>query len=61
MFLENLFPPIPSELIMSLRGFYMQEGQLQLIPVVIAGLLGSVLGALPWHGFACYWIFLGGS
>ena len=46
---------------MSLRGFYMQEGQLQLIPVVIAGLLGSVLGALPWHGFACYWIFLGGS
>ena len=49
MFLENLFPPI-------LRadhapgGFYVQQGQLQLIPVVLAGLLGTVLGALPWYG-----------
>ena len=50
MFLENLFPPIPSELIMPLGGFYVQQGQLQLIPVVIAGLLGTVLGALPWYG-----------
>ena len=44
MFLENLFPPIPSELIMPLGGFYVQQGQLQLVPVVIAGLLGTVLG-----------------
>ena len=50
MFLENLFPPIPSELIMPLGGFYVQQGQLQLIPVVLAGLLGTVLGALPWYG-----------
>ena len=50
MFLENLFPPIPSELIMPLGGFYVQQGQLQLIPVVVAGLLGTVLGALPWYG-----------
>ena len=28
----------------------MQQGQLQLIPVVLAGLLGTVLGALPWYG-----------
>ena len=26
MFLENLFPPIPSELIMPLGGFYVQQG-----------------------------------
>ncbi|MCP4952635.1 MAG: DedA family protein, partial [Proteobacteria bacterium] len=32
MFLENLFPPIPSELIMPLGGFYVQQGQLALIP-----------------------------
>ena len=50
MFLENLFPPIPSELIMPLGGFYVQQGQLQLLPVVLAGLLGTVLGALPWYG-----------
>ena len=50
MFLENLFPPIPSELIMPLGGFYVQQGQLDLVPVVLAGLLGTVLGALPWYG-----------
>ena len=50
MFLENLFPPIPSELIMPLGGFYVQQGQLQLLPVVLAGLAGTVLGALPWYG-----------
>ena len=50
MFLENLFPPIPSELIMPLGGFYVQQGQLELLPVVIAGLVGTVLGAFPWYG-----------
>jgi membrane protein DedA with SNARE-associated domain len=50
MFLENLFPPIPSELIMPLGGFYVRSGQLALVPVVLAGLLGTVLGALPWYG-----------
>ena len=39
--LENLFPPIPSELIMPLGGFFVQQGQLSLIPVVLAGLLAS--------------------
>tara|TARA_Y100001968_G_scaffold206309_1_gene189525 strand:+ start:636 stop:1295 length:660 start_codon:yes stop_codon:yes gene_type:complete len=50
MFLENLFPPIPSELIMPLGGFYVQQGQLHLLPVICAGLLGTVLGAFPWYG-----------
>ena len=50
MFLENLFPPIPSELIMPLGGFYVQQGQLELVPVVIAGVIGTVLGAFPWYG-----------
>ena len=34
MFLENLLPPIPSELIMPLGGFYVQQGQLDLVLVV---------------------------
>jgi membrane protein DedA with SNARE-associated domain len=37
-------------LIMPLGGFYVQQGKLALIPVVLAGLLGTVLGALPWYG-----------
>ncbi len=50
MFLENLIPPIPSELIMPLGGFYVHQGQLNFLPVVFAGLIGTVLGALPWYG-----------
>ena len=50
MFLENLIPPIPSEVIMPLGGFYVSQGQLDFVPVVIAGLIGTVLGALPWYG-----------
>jgi membrane protein DedA with SNARE-associated domain len=49
MFLENLFPPIPSELIMPLAGFTVAQGDMQLIPAVIAGVLGTVLGAFPWY------------
>ena len=50
MFLENLIPPIPSELIMPLGGFYVSQGQLDLLPVILAGLIGTVIGALPWYG-----------
>ena len=49
MLLENLIPPIPSEVILPLGGFLVQQGRLQLLPVVIACLAGTVLGALPWY------------
>ncbi len=49
MFLENLFPPIPSELIMPLAGFTVAQGKMEFIPAVIAGILGTVAGALPWY------------
>jgi membrane protein DedA with SNARE-associated domain len=49
MFLENLFPPIPSELIMPLAGFTVHEGQMEFIPAVVAGIFGTVIGALPWY------------
>ncbi|MUL35868.1 hypothetical protein BWI75_05765 [Gloeocapsopsis sp. AAB1 = 1H9] len=49
MFLENLFPPIPSELIMPLAGFTVARGQMQFIPAIAAGVLGTVIGALPWY------------
>lgn len=49
MFLENVFPPIPSEVIVPLAGFLASEGELTLMGVVIAGTAGSVLGALPFY------------
>ena len=50
MVLENVIPPIPSELIMPLAGFYVGQGKLNFVLVVLAGLLGTVVGALPWYG-----------
>ena len=49
MFVENVFPPIPSELIMPLAGFISTQGELSLAGVIAAGTLGSVLGALPLY------------
>ena len=63
MVLENVFPPIPSELIMPLAGFLAGQGRMSFPLAVLAGTAGSVLGALPlyalgrWVGQArlCRW------
>lgn len=49
MFLENLFPPIPSELIMPLAGFTVAKGDMNFLAAVIAGVVGTILGAFPWY------------
>ena len=49
MFIENVFPPIPSELIVPLAGFLVTKGQLTFVGVVLAGTFGSVLGSLPLY------------
>ena len=49
MFLENLIPPIPSEIIMPLGGFYVYQGSLNFYILVFSGLIGTVIGALPWY------------
>ncbi|MGF1537964.1 MAG: DedA family protein [Elainellaceae cyanobacterium] len=49
MFLENVIPPIPSEVIMPLAGFSVAQGKLGLVGVLVAGTVGSVAGALPWY------------
>jgi len=49
MFLENLFPPIPSELIMPLAGFTVAKGEMNFLVAVIAGVVGTILGAFPWY------------
>src|SRR4051812_45898301 len=49
MFLGNVFPPIPSELVMPLAGFTTAQGDLSMVGVIVAGTIGSLLGALPWY------------
>lgn len=49
MFLENVFPPIPSEYIMPLAGFMVMQDKFSLPGIIIAGTLGAVLGALPLY------------
>lgn len=53
MFLENVFPPIPSELVMPLAGYSAAQGDLSLVGVTLAGSLGSLAGAVFW--FAVGW------
>lgn len=52
MFLDNVFPPIPSEIIMPSAGYTASQGQLLLFGVIIAGSLGSLIAAalLYWIG-----------
>ena len=45
MFLDNVFPPIPSEIIMPSAGYSASQGQLILTGVIIAGCIGSLLAA----------------
>jgi len=48
-FLENVFPPIPSEVIMPLAGFKAAQGTLSLPLVIAAGTAGSLAGASVWY------------
>lgn len=52
MVFENVFPPIPSELIMPFAGYVSAEGTLSLPAVVIAGSLGSLAGVWFWYELA---------
>jgi membrane protein DedA with SNARE-associated domain len=48
--LENLFPPLPSEVILPFAGFAAASGRMDLIAVLLWTTAGSVLGALALYG-----------
>lgn len=48
--LENVFPPIPSEVILTFGGFMTTYTDLTIPGVVIAATLGSVIGAVILYG-----------
>ena len=51
MILENVFPPIPSEVIMGLGGIAVARGQMDLFTLVAVGTVGTVIGNYFW-----YWV-----
>ncbi len=48
MFLENVFPPIPSEVIMGLGGVGVARGTFSFWPLLLVGTVGSTLGNYVW-------------
>ncbi|MFZ4272614.1 DedA family protein [Streptomyces arboris] len=48
--LENLFPPLPSEIILPLTGFAASQGVLSLASALFWTTLGSVVGAVALYG-----------
>lgn len=50
MFLENVFPPIPSEIILPLAGSLTTKGDFSLAGITLVGMIGSVAGAWVFYG-----------
>jgi membrane protein DedA with SNARE-associated domain len=48
-FLENVFPPIPSEVVIPLAGFVSARGALRLEFVIAAASIGSMAGTTAWY------------
>ena len=49
MFLETVFPPIPSEIIMSIAGMAASQGKLGMAGVIASGTAGAMLGNIFWY------------
>ena len=47
--LQNLFPPVPSALILPLAGFLVGQGRFSFLPVLLAATTGSVSSALVFY------------
>ena len=49
MTLENVFPPIPSEVIMGFGGISVARGQMAMLPLVLWGTAGTTAGNIFWY------------
>ena len=52
--LENIIPPIPSEVILSFSGFISKYANLNLLLIIISSTLGSIIGALILYYLAYF-------
>jgi membrane protein DedA with SNARE-associated domain len=50
--LENVFPPIPSEIVLPFAGFVAQRGDASVVVMILVATLGSVVGAWILYGIA---------
>ncbi|HEX6146008.1 MAG TPA: DedA family protein [Acidimicrobiia bacterium] len=50
--LENLFPPIPSEVVLPLAGFVSAGGEASFLGMVLAATIGSMVGAFVLYGIS---------
>ncbi len=57
MFIETIFPPIPSEVIMALAGVHAAQNDVTLAGMIIAGTIGAMLGNGLWFLLA-WWLGL---
>ena len=48
--LENIFPPLPSELILPFAGFAAERGELNFVLAWVAATIGALAGALVLYG-----------
>lgn len=50
--LENVFPPIPSEIVLPFAGFVAQRGDGSVVVMILAATAGAVIGALVLYAIA---------
>ena len=55
MALENIFPPVPSEVIMGIGGVLVARGSLDYWPLLIVGTIGTTIGNYPWYWIGDKW------
>jgi len=49
LFIENIFPALPSEVVMPFCGYVAARGDMGLPGVIVSAVAGSMLGQLPWY------------
>ncbi|QKG71562.1 DedA family protein [Erythrobacter mangrovi] len=55
MALENIFPPLPSEIIMGFGGVLVARGQMAFLPLLIIGTVGTTVGNYFWYWIGRRW------
>lgn len=55
MALENIFPPMPSEIIMGYGGVLVARDQMAFAPLLMIGTLGTVVGNYFWYWLGHRW------
>jgi len=53
-FIETVFPPIPSEIVLALAGYLAERGEINFVLVIITATLGTTTGALVLYGLGAW-------